>query len=399
MPDPIIFIDDTGVHRKRLDQILADKTSAYQGIYGTDKDVGPSTIDGQWLGSEAEALAAVAETIEAVRNGCAPDGAVGTQLSRLARIIGITRKPAEFSTVTLTLSGTPSTVVTAGKLVVNDEDETAVFQTTADATIGGGGTVTVAARSSSSGPIPGPAGHLTVIQTVVAGWTSVTNVSAAALGSLEETDPQLRQRYAASVALPSVGIIDGLFAALDQLADVAHVRVYENEQDVAVAQHGGGTLAPHAIQVVIDGGDAAQIASTIWLKKSPGVTQVGAQAVDIIDSQGLTKTMRFDRPTDVPIFVKVILTAAVTSPTADAIIAAIVAFGNGLLPNFEAFGSDIGGDVIWSRLFIPINTAAPGVSVLSLLIGTVNPPVASTNVTIPFASIARWDPANVVVTW
>ena len=55
--------------------------------------------------------------------------------------------------------------------------------------------------------------------------------------------------------------------------------------------------------------------------------------------------------------------------------------------------------MIWSRLFIPINTAAPGVSVLSLLIGTINPPVASTNVTIPFASIARWDPANVVVTW
>lgn len=399
MPTPIIFIDDTGVHRKRQDEILADQQAAYQGIHGTDIDVGPSTTDGQWLGTVSEALSAAAETIEAVRNGCAPDGATGAQLSRIARLIGITRKPAQFSTVTLTLSGTPAAVVTSGKLVVNDEDDTAIFQTTADATIGGGGTITVAARSSSPGPVPGPPGHLTIIQTVVAGWTGVTNVSAVALGTLEETDPELRQRYNASVALPSLGILDGLVAALKQIADVIHVKVYENDLDAPVTMHGGGTLAPHAIQAVVDGGADADIASVMWLKKSPGCTQVGAVAVNIVDSQGLTKTMRFDRPADVPIFVTVRLTAAVTSPTSTAIINAIIAFGNGTFPGFEGLGSDIGADVIWSRLFIPINAAAPGVSVDALFIGTSATPTSSLNLLIGFASLATWDPLNIIVTW
>jgi uncharacterized phage protein gp47/JayE len=385
-----VTIDDTGFHRDRLDQIVADLTASFQSIYGSDIDVSPDSPDGQLIGILAEMVSDAQQMAESVYNALAPAGATGAALARLALLNGVIRKPAQFSTSSVSLTGTPGTVVPAGSLIgSSDVNNPATFATDSTLTIGSTGVVIGTATATTPGPINAAAGTLTKVQTVINGWVAVTNTSAASPGTLAETDPALRVRRAQSVALPSQGITDGMFAALLQVANVTAVAVYENFLDTPISMHGGGTLAPHAIQAIVEGGDPIDIATTIWNEKSQGVTLVGAQTQAITDSQGTSQTIRFDRPTEADIFVTVQLTQAVGSATKTAIINAIVAFGQA--------NAAIGKDIIWSQLFIPINSI-PGLSVNSVFLGLAASPTAQVNLTIPFNALPTWNAANIVVT-
>jgi uncharacterized phage protein gp47/JayE len=378
-------ITDAGFVKTRLDQRLADLETAVQGIFGSDIDLSPESPDGQLLGVFAEALADLDDLAEAVYNGRSPAGARGASLARLVRLNGLTKKAAQFSTATVTLGGSPGAVIPIGALVTSSIDPTVVFETTGANTIGGGGTIAAAMRATVSGPLRAPAGTLTIVTTVVSGWTSAVNGSDAAVGNDDESDPTLRLRREASVALPSQGIIDGLYAALVQDADVTRAKVYENPTDVPDANG----LPRHSINVIVQGGDPVDIANSIWLKKSVGVTQVGAVSQTITDIQGITHTMRFDRPVDAPIWITIVTAATpvLGMDTKAAIADAIVAWG---LAN-----SDIGSDVIWSQLFVPINTI-PGLNIINLYIGLAEFPTFQANIVMDFNAIATWDSSRIV---
>lgn len=384
------FIDDTGYHRTRLDEYLATLTAQFKDTYGDDIDVSPSSPDGQWLGTLAEAFADFDELLEAVYNGRSAAGARGAALARLSLLNGVIKKPASFATVPVTLSGTPGTFVPTGALIATDNSTPPdIFQTTADLTIGGGGTITGIARASVSGPAARAAlGHLTVIQTVIAGWTSVTSTADATPGSDTETDPALRIRRRASVALPSQGILDGLFAALSQLTGVQHAIVYENSESTPKTLKGGETLGGHSIRALVDGGDPVAIANALWTKKSGGVTQVGTTSQDITDAQGQTQTQRWDAPVGVPAYVTVTLSAAAGTLTKTAIKTALVEYG--------VSNSGIATDVEWFKLSIPINSV-PGLHVVSVFLDRAPAPTLQQDLVINADEIARWDLSQIIV--
>jgi len=380
----VTTIDDIGFHRTRLDQRLADLKSAYLAVYGSDCDLSPESPDGQIIAAWAEVIADHDELLEAVYNGRSAAGARGAALSRLAQLNGVTRHAASFSIVDITLTGTNGTLVPAGSLISTTETPAATFATVADVTIGASPTAGQA-RATASGPVHAPAGTLTNRLTVIAGWTGVTNAADASIGSFEETDAELRARRLASVALPSQGILDGLFAALAQVDDVSHVAVYENPSD-SVDSDG---LPPHSVNAVVDGGSAADIALAMWTHKSLGVTLVGAQTQDVPDTQGIAHAMRWDVPAPTLIYVTVQLASTVGSSTKSAIRDAVAAYGDA--------NSQIGGDVIWSQLFIPVNSV-PGLNVLAIFVGTAPSPATQANVVIAFNAIARWDISRIDVT-
>jgi uncharacterized phage protein gp47/JayE len=376
-------ITDEGFVRTRLDERLAALESAVRGIFGSDIDLAPETPDGQLLGIFAEAIADIDELAEAVYNGRSPAGARGAALSRLVRLNGITRKAAQFSTATVTFSGTPGTVIPIGSLVGSTDDPTAIFATIAALTISGAGTVSGTVRATVAGAVPAPAGSLTLVQTVISGWTGANNVASAGLGTDVEKDPPLRVRRAGSVAIPSQGILDGLYAALLQVPDVTRVAVFENPTDV-VDVNG---LPRHSIQVIVQNGDLVAIAQAIWLKASLGVTKVGVIEHGVVDSQGITQVMRFDRPIEAPVFVTVLMPTIPGLATIDILKAAIVAWGTE--------NSQIGSDVIWSQLFIPLNTV-PGLDIVNVFLGLSAGPTDPANLSISYNAIATWDPDNIV---
>lgn len=378
------LIDDSGFVRTRLPERKAQLEAAVKGIFGTDLDLSAETPDGQLLGIFAEAIADLDELAEAVFNARSPAGARGAGLSRLVRLNGVTRKPEAFSTAGVTLSGVPSTVIPAGSLIANAADPTAVFETTATLTIGGGGTVTGTARATVPGPVVALAASLMSIQTVISGWTGATNPVAATLGTAVETDAALRVRRAMSVAIPSQGILDGLNAALLQVPDVTRSRVYENPTDIIDANG----LPRHSIQCIVEGGANDKIAEAIWLKKSLGVTQVGAVEQPIVDGQGTTQIIKFDRPIVAPIWIHVVMDPLPGTATQAAMKAAIVAWGRE--------HSDIGTDVIRSQLYVPINSV-PGLNIRNVFLGLSSSPTEELNLVIPYNAVASWETTQIVL--
>lgn len=380
-------IDDSGFTRTRLDERLAELEAAWKTIFGNDIDVRPESPDGQVLALFAEGVADCDEMLEVIYNERSPAAARGAALARLAALNGVFKKGGSYSTAPITLGGTPGTVVPAGSLIGSSDtasEKDSVFQTTAELTIGGGGSVNGTVRSSVAGAVPAAAGNLTVVISVVDGWTSAINSTAATLGSAPESDSALRVRRAQSVAISSQGILDGLYAALNQITDVQEAAVYENPTD-AVDANG---LPPHSIHAIVLGGEPEDIADAIWKKKSLGVTQVGAETVTIEDEQGHEHIMRFDRPATANVYVIVELSELPNPTTIQAIKDAIVAWG-------EA-NSTIGGDVVWSQLFIPINTI-PGLSVENLYLDDAASPASTDNLVIPYDAVATWDPDNIEV--
>ncbi len=387
-------IDDTGLTVDRLDQILADLVAGYEGIYGVGIDVGPSSVDGQVVGTESEAKADLTQLLEAVFLGRSPSGARGAQLARIARLVGITKKAASYSTADVLHLGTPGTLIPDGSLIDTTDEPPQHFQTVGDATIGGGGSIAGSVRATVTGPVFAGENSITDLKTVISGWSSTTNALPADQGKNMETDGALRLRIAASVAIPSQSLLDGIYASIVNVTNVADAIVFENRLDTPVARAGGSDLPPHSIQAIVDGGAQVDIAQAIWTKASAGVTLVGAVAQAVVDSQGFSQIILFDRPSSVPVYAIIAIQAVgapISSDTQTAIKLALVDFGNST--------AKIGLPIIWADCFDPImaiiRASAGPPRLLSLKLGLAPTPTLQADVVVNFADKPSWDVARV----
>ena len=391
-------IDSLGIHRVRLDQRLADFVAAFKAIFGADINVDPDTIDGQFLGIVSEMASDADSLLEQIYLARSPSSAVGADLSRIVQLIGIKRNVASYSTATVTFSGLAGTAIPDGSLIDTTDTPPAHFQTIGDVTLDGAGSATGTVRATTTGPVFAAAGTISAIKTVISGWNSVTNAASVNLGSNQETDAALRVRRAASVAITSKGIIDGIYAALANIQGVSEAVVFENKTGSPIARPGSTDLPPNAIQCVVVGGLDAEIAAAIWAKASAGVTLVGATTVGVTDAQGIVQTIRFDRPTDVAASAVVFLHAYGGTPVTDALSAAL----KKALVDYGNAQARIGAKIIWA------NYLGPLVDVLKPLNGAIT--FASLSITtsygsatlfgdlaLPFTSRTSWDVGRVSV--
>ena len=221
----------------------------------------------------------------------------------------------------------------------------------------------------------------------IAGWDSITNPVAATTGRLQETDPELRERFRNSKFVQSANIIEAIIDALSNVAGVTDVQVYENDTMTTNAQG----VPPKSFMPIVLGGLPTDIGNAIWFNKPTGISSTGNATVQIVDSLGFVHPISFKRPTEVPIYVTMDI-SAVGDLAGDAPAT--------IRQNVVDFGEStcfIGDDVIYSRFYTPIN-AVPGHMVNSLKIGTSPSPTGTSNVVINFDQVATFSPANVIVT-
>lgn len=241
-----------------------------------------------------------------------------------------------------------------------------------------------------NGNLSQEANTITQIVTPVLGWDSVTNPLAASEGRLAETDEELRIRFRNTKLERSSNILDSLYSAILNLDGVEEVAIYENDTDVTDSN---GVL-PHSFLPVVLGGSSQIIAETIWENKPMGIRSQGSTVIAVTDSQGFLHDIGLERPAPVTIYVTMTLSM---DPEADnpfpgdgatQIQDAIISYAS------DNFG--VGKDVIYSRLFTPINSV-PGHQVDSLFIGTSPSPVGTSNIVIDFDEIASFESANIIV--
>ena len=164
-----------------------------------DKAVGSFFYDvNQPVSDEVAQIYTRAEEI--LKNGFALT-ATGTYLDSKVAEQGITRKPATYSSVLVTVTGTPGAYISKGDKVASD---TITFTVDETKSLDETGTATAPAVCDVSGKIGNvPVGAINRFPVTLSGLVSVTNTEPATDGFDEETDEELRTRYFAKVSLPA----------------------------------------------------------------------------------------------------------------------------------------------------------------------------------------------------
>jgi hypothetical protein len=287
-------LDATGLHVLRTADVLLNLQEAVlaSSEYGPATPVGEDSLVGQIIAPVSHEIGMTYELIQSAYDASDRDTAEGVVLDSIAAGMGLTREPASYSTVPLTLTGTPATVIAAGKRArVNSGG---IFALDHETTIPGGGSIAADATCTSTGAVEASAGSVETIVDAVAGWTGVTNAAAAELGAPEETDPALRLRMRTSGSTGGRCTVPSLYAALLALEYVDQVVVLTNRTDVTDAEG----LPPHSFRALIwpSGLTTAQeeeIAAIVWDHLPAGIYPSGTEECHVTNAEGVSDTVRF----------------------------------------------------------------------------------------------------------
>lgn len=323
--DPVFSVTETGISAPSYEEIYEYLKGRMRAIFGDDINLDADTQDGQMVGIVAAAISDVNAQAIAVYNAYNPTTAKGVALDSAVKVNGITRQAASHSQVDLRIVGQAGTHIVNG--VALDEAENK-WNLPADVVVPPAGEITVTAIAAEEGDIRAPAGTVNRIGTPTLGWQTVENILAAEPGAPVQTDRELRVQQSKSTALPSVSLWEGIIGSLLTTAGVRRVSGIKNDGDTPTTEGVPG----HSIAMIVDGGEVADIAKTIFLKKGEGVGTYGSTSYNYLDTYGFPNTIRFSRPTVVPAYCKLTIAPAADylSSAEDEIKARIVAYINSL---------------------------------------------------------------------
>lgn len=395
------YVDATGLHVPTYQDIYSYILTQYCGIYGVTLSQNLSTSDIQDITNRALMINDCMNMLQLVWNGMSPVTAIGVQEDMLYKLNGITRNAATYSTVSLSITGTP--LATLSNLVAADQSGN-LWNLPTSFVLDGSGNATVIGTAQNIGAIVAAASSVTIMQTPTANWNSVTNVAAAIPGAPIETDSEFRARQAISVALPSQSLVVGTLGAIGAIDGVTRY-------SVGIATPGGpGTSIEnptgstdswgnpaHSITMVVEGATDLEVATAIYTNKTPGAYTNGSTMVPVTDSTTLVvEDIRFYRPTYTPIYVSLTIEPlpGYTSATTAAINAALVTYLNDL---------QIGENVTISALYAAAMAVMPTIlaplfSITALTAGTTSGPVGTIDIPIAFNAVAQTVTGNIVIT-
>lgn len=433
-----------------LDQIREDWNERMRAQFGSASiDLSDSSIEGQLIAIGSEREAVVWEALQAVHSSQDPDKATGAGLDALCLLTGTFREDATASVVVLTLTGTPTSVVSAGSQVKTLSTDK-VFSTILPVTItaltawapstlygvgdrrtnagrcyicittgvsaGSGGPTTtdpditdgaahwkylgegtgaidVAAVAAETGPVMAASGDVTVIDTQVSGWFSVINLHDAVLGTDRTSDEGLRLLREFELGALGSTPVAAIRGELSRVAGVTAVTVFQNVTDFTDADG----VPPHSVEALVTGGDDDDIRAALFNAVAGGIRTHGTVSGTYTDEEGTGHTIKFSRPEDVLIYVTITLVKdpAVYPADGDAQVkTATVTFGNAQKTGFDAVATALGAQAfkvagVWN---VPRSGSLGGT-----LIGTSASPTGDANITITSRQKAAYDTSRVVV--
>lgn len=374
----------SGMKAPGFQDILDSWKTIFRDIYGQDIYIEPDSKDGVLLSLIAYAIHGCNNTAIATYNSFSPATSKSTALSNTVKINGIVRKSASNSTVDLLITGSFGTTITNGS--VRDTNN-AIWNLPTLITIGASGTVTATAICATSGAVAALPGTITQINTPTLGWIAVTNPVNATVGTQAESDAELRLRQTQSVALPSKSVMEGMLGAIANLSGVTRYKGYDNDTD-STDENG---VPAHNITIVVEGGDAMEIATTIAIKKTPGVPTFGTTTVAVPQS---SRPINFFRPKQTPIYAKVKI-KALTGYTTD--------IGRSIRQVMSDYINKlyIGDSLYLSRLYVPatLDNSVGGETydVIDITMGKNKDALVGSNISIAFNESAICSAENIEV--
>lgn len=434
----------TGFVPKTLTDAKVELQNGFKALFGASINVAEQSNFGQFIGIMAERFAELWEVAQAVNAAMDPDAAEGAALVSLSAITGTIPFAAEPSTVILTLTGTNGTVLFTGRVV----SVTAIgtkFETLEDVTITTAAAWTTAtayglgARVTSDGSIflctiagtsaTAPTGEglavvdgtvtwrwlgsgtayalahaesqeagakiavtntLTVIETPISGWLSVTNEEDADLGREDETNTELRVRREAELLGASTSTIDSIRVRIaNDVDNVTNVLVFQNDGESTDADG----LPPHSVEVLVRGGDDDEITAAVFANVAAGITKFGNQSHTFTDinNGGQVYQTNWSRPVEFNIY---IIANVIKDPNffpADGVQQikdVLVAYGD-----LFATGKNVVSSALKGQTFKVVGV----LDVTTLFIGTAPAPASEATVVMTLRQLADFDSARITI--
>ena len=391
-------------------------STTYPGILQTypNANLDPNSRDAQIVNIVALAKTDVLEMALQVFNSFDPDQASGTVLDWRCAINGVVRMAGSptivqvvitYANANTTLQGLDNYSPTLCFAVVDNQNNKYLLETTT--LLSGTGTVTLTFQSATSGEFnPAPHAITQAVQNAL-GIVTVDNPYAAAqIGTPPESDATLRVRRQNSVALPSSGFLDGLYAGLLSIPGVSQAQVYENRTSVTDSNGIPGhsiwpIIAPSSVQgyTVLP----ALVANQIFSRLNAGCGMRGAQTFVIAQLDGNSNTMQWDWALNANLWMEMSVAAiGVTSYDAGAIAETLLNyFGQG--PTGGTFTNDvstytnpassfgIGSPADTSAMVAVVKNAYPTVAVGGLNVGVATQVLVNVTTTAPNVSLRGLD--------
>ena len=286
------------------DDILAEYQSLFKTIFG-DINTDPSTPQGQIITSLTQIDLATISYLENLANAFFFGGS-GDFLDKWAwNLYRVTRKQGTPSSVIIKITGRPTTDI-PNDFTISDGSENYIIE--APTRIGENGEVIAKFNNIAINDFVAKANTITQIVTNIDGVERVNNENNATQAIFRETDAELFNRclYFGSTATNS-----SFRSILANVAQVKGVNRIAGAENVANQNKiiNGVELTPHSICIVVDGGEAQEIAEAIQKSRATGCDMVGDIEIPLyIDKQKYI--YRFYRPKMVAIKAKITVSQA-----------------------------------------------------------------------------------------
>jgi hypothetical protein len=356
------YVDTTGVIVPDTSDLITDVdgefTTAIPSLTSTD----PTTPQGTLIAAEVNARAAVVGNNAAVANQINPNISGGIFLLALCELTGLTVPSATPSVMkNVVQTGVAGTMVPAGQICTIGGNQ---FQSVSTTTLTGG-TATVDYQSVLLGPIPGPAGSLSIAPGSVLGLETVTNPATAILGLAALSDADIRTLRNNTLGLQGIGLNVAIQSLLYAVPGVSSLAYLENIASTTQTID-GISLVAHSIWACVEGGLDLDVATALFNGKSMGANWNGVTSVNVTDpTSGQVYPVLFDRPTGVPVFIRATIRANTTIlDPATTIANAILAYTSGQVPGETGFV--VGGPASPFELAGAVVTQVPGAFVTKM---------------------------------
>lgn len=364
-------------------ELRDDRVAAFRARFGDNQPVDPGSINGRFIDWIVEGLNIQFALAEDTYNSRYLSTVGMNAGDLLIEEYGFVRDGPTYSTVVLTLGGTPGTDIPALVRVRSDSLDTWI--TTAGGTIGGGGTVDVFFRAETTGPVIAASGSTWTILTPIFGWSTTTNAEDATIGRNEQTLAEAKAEIRRSMR----GTL--LRRALLKVRDVTACQVFENDTDTADSIW----FATHWCEAMVVGGAELDIVNTIALHLAPGITTFGTDSREETIS-GLAEVINYSRPIETDVWIEIDITGGEGFDPADP--ASLEDYIEEQIAIWGDANHDAGDDVSTEEIRAQTLTYLTGKVVLAVRVGTSDPPAGTTILTINARRQAAFDSSRVLVT-
>jgi len=389
-------VTSSGFERKTREEIERDLKNRARNLFGENINLSDRSPLGKIIKNFAYEISQNWSAQQDVYNSSFVDFAHGQSLDYLAKLIGISRRPANpaRSSEPQVFEGDEGVEIPEGFLV--ETIDGVQFFTVEDVTIDSTNSAEVnieAVEAGEEGNVG--AGEITEITNPISGLSSTNNPAPIVGGRDIESDFELRNRFQDSVQGGGASTADAIRASILKLDAVRDALVVENDTTSTV-----DGIPPKAFESIVYQGEATEIVETIFDTKAAGIEAYGDNSYTVLDSMGYEHTIKFTRPTDMQIYVDCTITTdddEFPSGGIEAVEDNIIEYIGGELSNGEiVLGLGLGENVIRTRIIAKVHDI-DGITDVTVALSTDGTDYSEANIDIDDIEVANTEPAKVDV--